>query len=88
MPTVTEPASHADTARAYMDACTAATQMAIDDQLGPIAREHAAGREAAATGAYLATGPDADAAMDAEAHAWLAAYDAAHPAPDQQPEAG
>ena len=42
-------------ARAYMDACTEATQAAIDDGAGPIAREYAADREMNATTAYFAS---------------------------------
>jgi hypothetical protein len=73
-------------ARAYMDACTEATQAAIDGGAGPIAREHAASREMNATAAYFNLNPDADAEMDAEAAKWEADYTAAHP--DPGPQAG
>jgi hypothetical protein len=71
-------------ARAYMDACTEATQAAINDGAGPMAREHAAGREVNATIAYFDVNPDADAEMGAEAARWEADYSAAHPDPGPQ----
>lgn len=73
-------------ARAYMDACTEATQAAIDDGAGPIEREHAADREMNATTAYFTVNPGADAEMAAEAAKWEADYAAAHPDPGSQAE--
>jgi len=74
-------------ARAHMDACTEATQAAINDGAGPIARERAAAREMDATTAYFDANPDADAEMGAEAAKWEADYAAAHPDPGPQAEA-
>jgi hypothetical protein len=74
-------AQAATQARAYMDACTEATQAAVNDGAGPIAREHAAAREMNATTGYFDVNPDADAEMGAEAARWEADYAAAHPDP-------
>jgi hypothetical protein len=87
-----DPMTAATEARTYMDACTEATQAAIEDGAGPIACEHAADREMNATTAYFNVNPDSDAEMDAEAAKWEADYAAAHPDPGRpagpQAEAG